>query len=507
MSDSEHAVRDEPLLAGYVPAEDRHVRLLLDSGRHEEADELFDELIAGHPNLVEGDWSRAAVLSHRAVLAWRLGRIPLALDLAAEAWTELDPEEPTGPAAASAVGAMGYLMEAVGHRTSALAFLADSVRIARESGDQQVLAHCLAREGNTRMLRADEDSASRPVAEFAAAHQRLDEAVSLADPGMVRRSALAGSARALVGIGDPEQAARNAERALELSWEHEDWFTAGMAHWAMAEVHRMRGAGEQARTCSSRALDAAERVRDTMFMMRFSLDLAKICEELGDAVGQAAALRRTIRASTTAVNTLREGLGQALEQRRLAVQAQRKATAAREAASRDPLTGLVNWLGLERRAPALLEQTSAQGHVPWLVLVDVDWFKEVNDDAGHVVGDVALREIARLLTRECRADDLVCRWAGDEFVVLLVDTSESSHDAGPVVAERIRDAVAGHDWHPALGQVRKPPTVSIGVASGPVDLHSLFAAADIALYRAKGFGRNRVEIDHPPMPEPTEEPR
>ncbi len=507
MSDSEQAVQGEPLLAGYVPTGDRHVRLLLDSGRHEEADDLFDELIAGEPNLMDEHWSRATVLSHRAVLSWRLGRIPVALDLAAEGWTELGPEEPTGAAAATTLGALGYLMEAVGHRTSALQFLADSVRIARESGDRQVLAHCLAREGNTRMLRADEDSASRPVAEFAYAHQRLDEAVALADPGMVRRSALAGSARALVGIGDPDQAAHNAERALELSWENDDWFTAGVAHWALAEVHRTRGAGAEARTCSSRALDAAERVRDTMFMMRFSLDLAKTCEELGDAVGEAAALRRTVRASTTAVNTLREGLGQALEQRRLAVQAQRKAKAAREAASRDPLTGLVNRLGLERRAPALLERTAAQGHVPWLVLLDVDWFKGVNDDAGHVVGDVALQEIARLVSRECRTDDLVCRWAGDEFVVLLVDTSESSHDAGPLVAERIRDAVATHDWQLALGPVRKPPTVSIGVASGPVELHALFAAADIALYRAKGSGRNRVESDEPPLPEPAEEPQ
>ena len=169
---------------------------------------------------------------------------------------------------------------------------------------------------------------------------------------------------------------------------------------------------------------------------------------------------------------------------------------AEEAAVRDPLTGLVNRLGLERRAPELLETTAARGRVPWLVLLDVDWFKDVNDLAGHAAGDAALQEVAHLLRRECRSGDLVCRWAGDEFVVLLVDESEDSRDAGLVVAERIRAAVDEHDWRVVIGRTRQPPTVSIGVAGGPAELDQLFAAADIALYRAKRAGRNRVEVDH-----------
>ena len=192
----------------------------------------------------------------------------------------------------------------------------------------------------------------------------------------------------------------------------------------------------------------------------------------------------------------RQGLGQALEQRRVAVQAQRLATAAQEAAVRDPLTGLVNRLGLQRQAPGLLAETAAQGRIPWLVLLDVDWFKDVNDFAGHAAGDATLQEVAHLLRRECRADDLICRWAGDEFVVLLVDDAEDSRHAGPVVAERIRAAVDRHDWRLVLGCTRRVPTVSIGVAGGPAKLDHLFAAADIALYRAKRAGRNRVETDH-----------
>jgi diguanylate cyclase (GGDEF)-like protein len=143
----------------------------------------------------------------------------------------------------------------------------------------------------------------------------------------------------------------------------------------------------------------------------------------------------------------------------------------------------------------MLAAAAEEGRTAWLVLVDVDWFKGVNDDAGHAAGDAALREIAQLLRHECRSDDLVARWAGDEFVVLLGDAS-GERDAGPVVAERIRAAVANHDWTIVLGTVRRP-TVSIGVASGPTELDELFAAADLVLYQAKRQGRNRVAVYQP----------
>jgi diguanylate cyclase (GGDEF)-like protein len=157
------------------------------------------------------------------------------------------------------------------------------------------------------------------------------------------------------------------------------------------------------------------------------------------------------------------------------------------------LTGVANRLGLERSAPTLLEATLSSGHQPWLVLVDVDDFKGVNDDAGHAAGDAVLRQIAGLALHECRQEDLVARWAGDEFVVLLSSTGAA---AGPAVAERIRAAVADYDWTTAIGPARRP-TVSIGVTCGSGNLDALFAAADIALYQAKRAGRNRVAVHRP----------
>ncbi|MEV0053277.1 GGDEF domain-containing protein [Saccharopolyspora shandongensis] len=482
-------------MVGHLPTHDRHVRLLLDSGRFAEANAAFDELIKAGASDVGERWNRPTVLVHRASLAWRLGRIPLALELIAEGWTDLDVDRPEGSAAAHTISMLGYLLETIGHRGPSLELMALSVQIARDSDDQAALAHCLSREGNARVFRAVTRPDETSRAQFELARDLFDEAQGLAKPGQVKRSALAGFARSLAGVGETAAAERAALEALALGRGADDWFTTAVANWVLAVVRRAQNRLEEARTFASRALDGAETIRDTMLMMQFSLDLAVICEELSDPVGESAALRRTVAASSTAVDVLQEGLGQALEQRRVAVQAQRMAVAAREAALRDPLTGLTNRLGLERRAPVLLESTAAAGRVPWLLLLDVDWFKDVNDLAGHTAGDVVLQEIANLLRRECRGDDLICRWAGDEFVVLLVDASEESRDAGPIVAERIRAAVQRHDWRLVLGRLTKAPTVSIGVAAGPANLEHLFAAADIALYRAKRGGRNRWEID------------
>ncbi|GAB3870603.1 hypothetical protein GCM10029964_005410 [Kibdelosporangium lantanae] len=294
---------------------------------------------------------------------------------------------------------------------------------------------------------------------------------------------------ALVGCGEIEAGERVALETLAAGQAAGDRWTTAVGNWVLASVRCRQGALVEARTYASNAVRQAEMINDISLLTRFSADLADICAELDDYAGEAAALRRNVSARQVAMAIMQEGLGQALEHRRLAIQAQRLATAAQEAAVRDPLTGLTNRLGLEHAAPRLLVDAAESGRTPWLVLIDVDWFKEINDDAGHAAGDSALREIAELLRAECRAgDDLVARWAGDEFIVLLVGDGQ----LGLTVAERVRAAVDRHDWRSRLGSARRP-TVSIGVASGRGSLEQLFATADTALYLAKRNGRNRVE--------------
>jgi diguanylate cyclase (GGDEF)-like protein len=159
------------------------------------------------------------------------------------------------------------------------------------------------------------------------------------------------------------------------------------------------------------------------------------------------------------------------------------------AARADPLTGLMN-----RRA--MLEQLDYQvarfqrNDTPFvLILADLDHFKSVNDTLGHDAGDQALIEIAERLKSGLRAQDLVARWGGEEFLILLPDTDL---EGGLVVAEDLREAIAAQAV--TIGGETLRLTLSLGVAGycARKSLNECIKAADTALYRAKVQGRNRV---------------
>jgi diguanylate cyclase (GGDEF)-like protein len=155
----------------------------------------------------------------------------------------------------------------------------------------------------------------------------------------------------------------------------------------------------------------------------------------------------------------------------------------------DALTGLLNRRGLEARFAEVAEQAALNGQPVSVVAVDVDHFKEVNDEHGHACGDLALRGIADALRQSLRTFELLYRIGGDEFLLLL--PGASGEDAARI-AESLRQAVAGaHPLEVAL-------TCSFGVATSQAggDSNALASQADAALYRAKRDGRNRVELQH-----------
>lgn len=147
----------------------------------------------------------------------------------------------------------------------------------------------------------------------------------------------------------------------------------------------------------------------------------------------------------------------------------------------DPLTGVGN-----RR---LLDTALAVGatEAVSLVFIDVDRFKQVNDLYSHEVGDIVLRRLADILRAHCRADDLVIRYGGDEFVVLISSSSGDAH----AVAQRIHAAVRSEPWESVASGL--DVTVSLGVAS-EVLAEQVLANADAALYAAKRSGRDRVVV-------------
>lgn len=159
----------------------------------------------------------------------------------------------------------------------------------------------------------------------------------------------------------------------------------------------------------------------------------------------------------------------------------------------DPLTGVCNRRYMEDCLRRELARIARDGHVLSVLMVDIDHFKAVNDRWGHEAGDRTLRATARRLGRGTRGGDVICRYGGEEFVVILpgADLSDAARRAEQLRAEAEAGAEAGEETG------AQPVTLSIGVASAPLHGRSsdaLLGAADRALYQAKSAGRNRVVI-------------
>jgi diguanylate cyclase (GGDEF)-like protein len=162
------------------------------------------------------------------------------------------------------------------------------------------------------------------------------------------------------------------------------------------------------------------------------------------------------------------------------------------AARTDPKTGLLNAIAWQREADAVVTRALRAGTPLALLLVDVDHFKRVNDNHGHLIGDEVLRALAAELRQQVRESDVVGRFGGEEFTVLLPRTD----DAGAYgIAERLRTSASRLSVSAA--DTRISVTVSIGVAvlgQHGHDLFELLAAADVALYKAKDAGRDQVRV-------------
>ena len=157
----------------------------------------------------------------------------------------------------------------------------------------------------------------------------------------------------------------------------------------------------------------------------------------------------------------------------------------------DALTGLHNRRYLESHLATMLHNASQRGRPLSLMILDIDFFKRVNDTYGHDAGDEVLKGFSQRVKSVVRGGDLVCRMGGEEFVVVMPDTEEA---VGRKVAERIRQAIERDTFQIDAAGRRIPVTVSIGLSSRGQDISPdlLFKRADNALYRSKNEGRNRV---------------
>jgi diguanylate cyclase (GGDEF)-like protein len=285
-------------------------------------------------------------------------------------------------------------------------------------------------------------------AQLAAARGQLDEALALAD--------------GLLHDRHPAKAQRLERRTLNLLYQ----------------ACKMRGQSDAALHHLERLLDAERRaMRQGQALQTQAL---LIRQEVQSAMARAAHAQADALAAHERAQRLEQ------EQQRL----QERLVRTERAALEDWLTRLANRRRAEDALPLLLQRTHSEPMA--LALLDIDHFKRVNDRFGHGVGDRVLREFADLLRQQVRGADLLARWGGEEFVLVLVGPGARQ---AMNILERLRLAVENHAWGSLAEGLTL--TTSIGFTLQPLGLHPpawpvVMQRADQALYRAKAGGRNQV---------------
>ncbi len=172
------------------------------------------------------------------------------------------------------------------------------------------------------------------------------------------------------------------------------------------------------------------------------------------------------------------------------IEAKRLMNRLRESALKDSLTGLYNRRFLQEYTETLIAGVLRREKTVGLIMCDLDFFKQVNDLYGHSIGDMVLKETAGVLRKCIRTADLVIRFGGEEFLVLMLDINEGETLN---VAEKIRETMENTRIKVSDGTIKK--TISVGISEFPADTESFWQAikfADVALYKAKEAGRNKV---------------
>ena len=260
---------------------------------------------------------------------------------------------------------------------------------------------------------------------------------------------------------------------------------AGKLHELLSQIHEEQGRVAQALHHVRQFLACQQRIhgRDTQRRVRALLGRA----ELERAQLHAENERRRGDELASALDAARES---ERHKQQLLAQLSQQSEMLRQLAREDGLTGLANRRWLDAQLDRERERARRYRHALSVAMIDIDHFKSVNDRFSHRVGDEVLRRVGRLLRDACRGGDIIGRYGGEEFMVVLVETPLAT---ALTVCEKLRQRVAGldlSDLHPDLARV----TVSIGLAGDAEDpvAADLVHAADQQLYRAKAEGRNRV---------------
>ncbi|WP_245852472.1 diguanylate cyclase domain-containing protein [Blastococcus aggregatus] len=445
---------------------------------------------------------RAAGLARHARIELLSRRIDAAMDEAVEAASLLDPGLPPSRLLVDTLGTLAGVLADLELMPLALDFQRRAHEAARwaaadpallEPGDgdpDELVAGAATRLGELcaelgeGLLDDGLPESANP--HFAEARTLAEEALQLLPPeapGVVAAQIVHGWA--LVGLGEHAAATGPLRSAVRITSAADDRAQRASAQLALGRTLRRQGdpAGADEHLVSTLQLATEHGLPR---LRRAALrELCTLHAELDDAGRALPYLQAYLADELDRVDERRTRWVELFGRRKSLLETERAAGQLRRQAYEDPLTHLPN----RRYAEARLDGLLAGGGIPALAVVDVDRFKSINDAIGHPGGDAVLRAVSELLIAGVRDTDEVCRWAGDEFVVLLPDTTAEQAERA---LERTRRKVAGYDWA-SLG-LSTPVTISVGIASAARgdDRRTLFAAADGVLYDAKRSGRDRV---------------
>jgi diguanylate cyclase (GGDEF)-like protein len=327
-----------------------------------------------------------------------------------------------------------------------------------------------------------------------------------------QRTATHNHAVALLGMGDTA-AARAALREAMAAGHERRGSDYALALKNLGSVDVAEGLLDDARAHFVEALELSEQQGQAHHGMACCDSLVEVCEAAGDLAAALAYHRRFhalyvqvaskaahVRAGAMAVKFDTDRAKAAAETQRARAEAlhARHESLSEEAerlvllSLEDPLTGVGNRRRLDATLSSVFDQPEGRRHYS-MALLDIDHFKQVNDSFSHQVGDMVLQRIGAILRAQSRRHDVVARFGGEEFAVVLqgLDAKESAS-----TCERIRRAIENEPWSDLAPSLRVTASIGLAHAAECQDASSLVALADSRLYAAKRGGRNRVCAEH-----------
>jgi diguanylate cyclase (GGDEF)-like protein len=258
-----------------------------------------------------------------------------------------------------------------------------------------------------------------------------------------------------------------------------------MRYFAQEELYQLyKTTGQFALALAQ--LEALRHAEQEQSLQRSSTQGWAIRKELEITAAQLVAERERLQAERERLRTAQ------LEAEKVVTQA--RVSELEQAVLIDPLTGAGNRRRLDSEGPARLAALDGQQHGMAIVVMDLDHFKSINDRFGHAVGDEVLKKVAQIIALRTRSGDLTVRYGGEEFVLLLMDQSQ---DSALACCERLRLAILDYSWHEVHPLLHVTASFGVQWCHAPQPWTQALRQADLALYQAKRFGRNRLQLASP----------